>query len=270
MLLTMTSSSLAFSGSIPELYDRHLGPVLFEPYAVDLARRLPPGAARVLEIAAGTGRLTRQLLRTLPAAGALLATDLNEPMLARAAQLIADPRVTWRAADAQALPLGDGEFDAVVCQFGLMFAPDKPLALREMRRVLRKGGRLLLNTWDHLDRNEATKVLQDLALAAFPSDPPQFMQIPFSLPDREAVRALVADAGFTDVEVENVQCTAHSESAAHLATGMVRGNPLWNQLVERGVDAPAFEREVAAALAARFGDRPCSSPLSAHVVTASA
>ena len=96
------------------------------------------------------------------------------------------------------------------------------------------------------------------------------MRIPFSMPDREALRALVADAGFADVEVETVQCTGHSESATHLATGMVRGNPLWHQLVERGVDAPAFERTVAAALVARFGDRPCVSPLSAHVVTATA
>jgi len=266
----MTSSPTAFTGSIPELYDRHLGPVLFEPYAVDLARRLPPAATRVLEVAAGTGRVSRHLLGALPTSGTLLATDLNDTMLARAAQLISDARVTWRAADVQALPLGDGEFDAVVCQFGLMFVPDKPLAIREMRRVLRKGGRLLVSTWDHLDRNEATQVLQELAFSAFPGDPPLFMRIPFSMSDREALRALVADAGFADVEVETVQCTGHSESAAHLATGMVRGNPLWHQLVERGVDAPAFERAVAAALVARFGDRPCVSPLSAHVVTATA
>ena len=264
----MTSSSTAFVGSIPELYDRHLGPVLFEPYAIELARRLPPGTTRVLEVAAGTGRVTRHLLRALPAAGTLLATDLNDAMLVRAAQLITDPRVTWRAADAQALPLPDGELDAVVCQFGLMFVPDKPRALREMRRVLRTGGRLLLATWDQLERNAASKVLHELAIAAFPGDPPLFMLTPFSLPDREALRTLVADAGFADVEVETVECTGHSESAADLAIGMVRGNPLWNQIVERGIDAPAFERAVAAALAARFGEQPCRSPLSAHVVTA--
>ena len=264
----MTSSATAFVGSIPELYDRHLGPVLFEPYAIELAHRLPPGAARVLEIAAGTGRVSRQLLSALPAAGTLLATDLNEPMLARAAQLISDARVTWKGADAQALPVRDGEFDAVVCQFGLMFVPDKPLALREMRRVLKKGGTLLLDTWDTFERNEATKVLHELAFATFPDDPPLFMLTPFSLHDRDALRALVVDAGFARVEVETVPHTGVSESAADFAIGMVRGNPLWNQLVERGVDAPAFERAVSAALATRFGDRPCRSPLSAHVVTA--
>jgi len=155
-----------------------------------------------------------------------------------------------------------------VCQFGLMFVPDKPLALREMRRVLRTGGQLLLVTWDHLDHNVATKVLHELAVAAFPGDPPMFMLTPFSMPDREALRALVVEAGFSNVEVETVSHTGRAESAASLATGFVRGNPLWNQLVERGVDAPAFEAAVTAALAARFGDRPCDSPLSAHVVTA--
>ncbi|MCX5742727.1 MAG: methyltransferase domain-containing protein, partial [Proteobacteria bacterium] len=168
------ASTTAFVGSIPELYDRHLGPVLFEPYALDLVGRLPAGATRVLEVAAGTGRVSRHLLRALPAEGTLLATDLNEAMIARAQQLIADPRVTWQAADVQALPMGDGLFDAVVVQFGLMFVPDKPLALREVRRVLRPGGRLLLNTWDHLARNEATAILHHLAMEAFPDDPPRF------------------------------------------------------------------------------------------------
>lgn len=266
----MTSSPTAFTGSIPELYDRHLGPVLFEPYAIDLAHRIPPGATRVLEVAAGTGRVTRHLLQRLPADGSVLATDLNDAMLARAAQVITDARVTWRAADAQALPLGDGEFDAVVCQFGLMFVPDKPLALREMRRVLRAGGRLLLSTWDRFDRNEVTRLLHELVTAAFPGDPPTFMLTPFSMHDRDALRALVVAAGFGEVAVETVEAAGRSASAAELAIGLVRGNPLWNQLVERGVDAPAFERTVADALVARFGDQPCCSSLSAHVVTATA
>ncbi len=266
--IPMTSSTTAFHGAIPELYDRHLGPVLFEPYAIDLARRIPPGTTRALEVAAGTGRVSRHLLSALPADGRLLATDLNDAMLQRAAQLVTDARVTWQAADAQALPLPDGDFDVVACQFGLMFVPDKPLALREMRRVLRKGGRLLLNTWAHLDLNRATKVFQDLVMATFPTDPPLFLQTPFSMHDRDALRALVEEAGFAQVGVETVACTGRSESAAALATGLVRGNPLWGQLVERDVDAPTFEAAVTAELARWFGDRPCCSPLSAHVVTA--
>ena len=164
-----------FVGSIPELYDRHLGPVLFEPYARDLAARLPVGARSVLEIAAGTGRLTRHLLAALPAGVPLVATDLNEPMIAEGMRRIgADPRLSWQTADALALPFDSAGFDAVLCQFGLMFVPDKQQALREMRRVLAPGGALLLSTWDALERNGATAVLQAIVVEAFASDPPMF------------------------------------------------------------------------------------------------
>lgn len=262
------TSYTSFTGAIPELYDRHLGPVLFEPYAIELAGRVPRGVARILEVAAGTGRVSRHLAEALPPDGTLLATDLNDAMLAQAARVLADPRVTWRAADAQALPVDDGQFDAVVCQFGLMFVPDKALALREMRRALRPGGRLVLATWDRLERNPGTAQLHARVLATFPEDPPLFMLIPFSMGDADELRGLVAEAGFSDAAVETLERTGEAESAAHLATGFVRGNPLWNQLVERGVDATAFERAVTAELAAQFGDRPCRMPLSAHVVTA--
>lgn len=262
------SSATAFVGSIPELYDRHLGPVLFEPYARDLARRIPPGASRLLEVAAGTGRVTRHLLAALPASGTLLATDLNDAMIARGAALVSDPRLTWRQADAQALPVETATMDAVVCQFGLMFMPDKPRVLGEFRRCLRPGGALLLNTWDALSRNPMTEVLHELALAAFPEDPPVFMLTPFSMPDPSVLRALVVASGFSDVRVETVEATAAASSAADVTVGLVRGNPLWNQLVERGTDAPAFERAVREALVRRFGDQPCCSGLSAHVVTA--
>lgn len=261
-----------FTGAIPTLYDQHLGPVLFEPYARDLAARLPPGTRRVLEIASGTGRVTRQLLARLPADGTLLATDLSPAMLERAATAIAgDARVTFAPADAQALTIaGDGAFDVVACQFGLMFVPDKALALREMRRVLRPGGTLLLSTWDTLANNPATELLHALAGAACASDPPQFMLTPFSMTDPDALRALAASAGFAAVRVETVATTGEAVSAADLAHGFVRGNPLWHELVERGIDAAAFEQRVAEAVAARFGDAPSRMPQSAHVMTATA
>jgi ubiquinone/menaquinone biosynthesis C-methylase UbiE len=262
------SSVPRFAGPIPELYDRHLGPVLFEPYARNLAARIPTTTRRLLEIAAGTGRVTRHLLAALPAESELVATDLNEPMLDEARRRLADPRVRWRPADAQALPFDDGMFDVVACQFGLMFVPDKPLALREMRRVLHRGGTLLLNTWDDLARNAASAMLHQLALAELPADPPTFMRTPFSMPDPVALRALVEAAGFASVQVETVAQIGEATSAADFAIGLVRGNPLWNQLVERGIDADAFEVRVADALRNAYGDMPCRSPLSAHVVTA--
>ena len=258
-----------FVGSIPELYDRHLGPVLFEGYARELAQRLPEGARRVLEVAAGTGRVTRQLLAVLPADGELLATDLNEPMNVESKKQTAnDPRVSWRAADAQALPVPDASVDAVVCGFGLMFVPDRVGALREMKRVLVPGGIVLISTWNGLAENPASKVLHEMATAAFPDDPPVFMLTPFSMHDPHEHERLATEAGLRGIRVETVAKTGEAESAASLATGFVRGNPLWNQLSERGVDAPAFEARVTAELARRFGDRPCKTPLSAHVLTA--
>lgn len=263
------SSVTRFIGQIPEIYDRHLGPVLFEPYARDLAARVPPDARHVLEIAAGTGRVTRHLLGALPAEGELVATDLNEPMLAEAQRRIpADPRVRWLAADAQALPFPEGAFDVVACQFGLMFVPDKPRAIREIRRVLRPGGTLLLSVWDDVARNPGTRALQELAYAELPADPPTFMLVPFSMSDPVALHALVTGGGFGDVRVDTVVQTAEAPSAADLATGFVRGNPLWNQLVERSIDATAFQARVEARLAREFGAGPCRSALSALVVTA--
>jgi ubiquinone/menaquinone biosynthesis C-methylase UbiE len=263
------SSATRFVGQIPELYDRHMGPVLFEPYARDLAARIAPTTRRLLEIAAGTGRATRHLLGALRADGELVATDLNEPMIVEAQRrLPADPRLRWQTADAQALPFDASQFDVVACQFGLMFMPDKPVALRHMRRVLRRGGALLLSTWDDITRNPASKLLHELACAALPADPPTFMSTPFSMPDPSVLRALVEAAGFSTVRVDTVALIGEASSAADLATGFVRGNPLWNQLVERGIDAGAFQARVEDGLRRAFGDTPCRSSLSAQVVTA--
>jgi SAM-dependent methyltransferase len=250
-------SMVGFVGSIPELYDRHMGPVLFEPYADELVRRVPE-RARVLEVAAGTGRVTRKLAAR---GHEVVATDLNGPMLDEARRHV-EGNVTWQVADAQALPFPDASFDAVACAFGLMFPPDKPAVIREMRRVVRPGGKIVLSVWDSLANNPASKLLYDMAMELVPADPITFMGIPFSLHDVGALREL------TGGRVETVGILGVAESAASMATGFVRGNPLYNQLVERKVDAAAFEARIEAALADRFGDRPCRTPMSAHLVEA--
>lgn len=250
-------SIVGFSGSIPELYDRHMGPVLFEPYAKEFVDRIPE-RGRVLEVAAGTGRVTRQLAGR---GHEVVATDLNGPMLEEARHHV-EGNVTWQVADAQALPFPDASFDVVACAFGLMFVPDKPLALREFRRVLRPGGVIVLSVWDSLAANPASQLLHALACELMPADPPAFMALPFSLHDVAALRAL------TGGRIETVGILGVAESAASMATGFVRGNPLYNQLVERGVDAAAFQARIEAALAERYGDRPCRTPMSAHLVVA--
>jgi SAM-dependent methyltransferase len=257
-----------FAASIPETYETYFAPVLFEPYSQELARRIPSGATRILEIAAGTGRLSRRLLENMPARTELVVTDLQQPMLDVASSRIHDSRARFQRADMLELPFLDGSFDAVFCQFGLMFAPDKSVAMREMHRVLRPGGTLVLAVWDTLENNPASELLHRMAFALMPDDPPVFMAKPFSLGDPKELLALAAD--FATSKVDTVVLPGVSESAAHFATGLVRGNPLYSQLVERKLDADGFQAEVAAALAAEYGDSPCKSQLSAHVLTATA
>jgi ubiquinone/menaquinone biosynthesis C-methylase UbiE len=167
-----------------------------------------------------------------------------------------------------ALPVPDHSIDAVVCGFGLMFVPDKAQALREIKRVLAPGGILLATVWDEMAKNGYTVCLHQHAVAAFPDDPPVFMLTPFSMHDRHELERLATEAGLRGIRVDTVAKTGDAESAEHLAIGLVRGNPLWNQLSERGVDAAAFETKLIAEVVRRFGDRPCKGPLSAHVLTA--
>jgi ubiquinone/menaquinone biosynthesis C-methylase UbiE len=144
----MTSLDKQFTGSIPQMYQRFLVPLIFEPYARDLAERVAAvGPATVLETAAGTGVLTRALAARLPAQAQIVATDLNQPMLDLATLITpADARLTWRQADALALPFADQSFDVVACQFGVMFFPDRIRGYKEAFRVLKPGGRFMSGT----------------------------------------------------------------------------------------------------------------------------
>src|SRR5215467_4648332 len=202
----MTETDIIFAGSIPSLYDKYLGSVLFEPFADDLAKRLSKlSAGRVLETAAGTGIVTRALLRSLPASVSLAATDLNQPMLDHAAAQTSASNVTWQKVDAQSLPFPDGTFDAVVCQFGVMFFPDKPRAYREARRVLKPGGRFIFNVWDRIEDNEFSDVVSAVMAEMFPDDPPRFLaRTPEAAGEArrvaEAAKASVAKAAAEDAD----------------------------------------------------------------------
>ena len=270
-----SAADARFVDSVPDVYDRHLGPLLFEQYARDLATRLAASkhpVGRVLEIAAGTGILTEQLARQLPPETAIVATDLNPPMLAVAQRRLRDDasasRIEWREADATNLPFPDMSFDAVVCQFGVMFFPDKPRAARETHRVLAPGGRWLFNVWGGLAENPIARIAHETIASYFRDDPPQFYQVPFSMHDERATRELVAGAGFTDVSVTPVRFTAESPSAHHAAVGLVRGNPVLAAIEERGtVGADEIIEAVAAALARELGDKPTRAPMLAHAVS---
>jgi ubiquinone/menaquinone biosynthesis C-methylase UbiE len=264
----MASSSAAFHGSIPEFYDRHLGPAFFEPYAKDLVSRLPAKEANaVLEIACGTGIVTRQLRDRLPKETRLVASDLNRAMFEYAARKFkADEKVEWKEADAMALPFADQEFDAVICQYGFMFVPDKEAAFREAHRVLKSGGVLLFNVWDSLDHNEVPRLTHQTIASFFPQDPPKFYQVPFGYHDENVTRQALQNAGFAEIESSVVKLPCRSPSPQDFATGLVRGNPVSLEIEERGsADVETVEKAVANAIAKRFGDGPVEVPMQALV-----
>lgn len=174
--MSAPASDKTFAGSVPKLYEEYLVPLIFEPYARDLADRLRSRKlSRVLEIAAGTGVVTRHLASTLPESVSIVSTDLNQPMLDTAARIGTTRSVEWRQADAMQLPFGEGEFDAVVCQFGAMFFPDKSEAFSQARRVLKPEGVLLFNVWDRIEENEFADVVTTALASRFPDDPPRFL-----------------------------------------------------------------------------------------------
>jgi SAM-dependent methyltransferase len=267
----MSGADTVFAGSIPALYDSHLGPALFAPYADDLAQRARAETVRdVLEIAAGTGIVTRALRTALPPHVRIVATDLNEAMIRHAQAHSGAADVAWRRADAMSLPFGDAEFDLVVCQFGAMFFPDRVRAYREARRVLRPGGRFLFNMWTPIEDSEAVLIATQSVAAEFPGDPPSFFtRTPHGHGDPAAARADLHEAGFTAVDVSAVDGRGYAASALDLATGICQGSPLRNEIEER--DATRLEqitRTAADALAARFGEGPFETLTRAHVYDA--
>ena len=269
----MKDEHAQFAGSIPAAYDRYLGPVLFQTYAEDLVARLQvPENGSVLELACGTGVVTRELRNRLPSTARLFATDLNEPMFQHAAVKFAQGEaVEWRQADACNLPFGDAIFDAVVCQFGIMFVPDKALAAREARRVLKPGGVFLFNVWDAIEHNELCRIAHETIAGYFDKDPPAFYQVPFGYHDRDEIRRVLADAGFQNVRIDVVEKVSGATRAEDAATGLVQGNPVSVAIAERDPSLlPVITNAITAALTACFGEGELRAPLRAVVVEARA
>lgn len=267
------ASDAQFSGSVPELYERYLVPLIFQPYAVDLATRtaaLP--ARRVLEIAAGTGVVTRELASRLAQDVDIVATDLNPPMLAHAARIGTSRPVQWQPADAQQLPFADADFDAVVCQFGAMFFPDKAKAFAEMRRVLRPGGTLLFNVWDRIGDNVFADTVTAALAEVFPDDPPRFLaRTPYGYFDEADIARDLQAGGFTQPpRFDTVTFIARADNARTVALAFCEGTPLRNEIEARDASRLAQATDAAeAALIRDFGSGAVEGRIQACVVEVS-
>ena len=268
----MVATDKLFAGSIPEIYDRFLVPLIFEDYARDLADRLAKaGPQDLLETAAGTGVLTRAVAARLPVSTRITATDLNQPMLERAkARQPGNGRIAWKQADALALPFGDQSFDAVVCQFGVMFFPDRVAGYKEARRVLRTGGHFIFNVWDRISENDFADTVTQALADVFPDDPPRFMaRTPHGYHDVDEIRADLKAAGFASVSVDVVDARSKAPSPRDPAVAYCQGTPLRNEIEAR--DASRLEEattKAAEALARRFGNGAVDGRIRALVITA--
>ena len=268
----MVQEDKAFTGSIPALYDRYLGPMIFEPYADDLAARAKALApSHVLETAAGTGIVTQKLAEVLPEATRITATDLNQAMIDTAIAKFTSPRVGWQVCDATHLPFADASFDCVLCQFGIMFFPFKVQALQEARRVLRPGGTILFNVWDRIEVNPIFMTIADTIAARYPDDPPNFpRRTPYGHHDIQIMRGYLQEAGFDGIDAVVLSLPCHCPSPGEAAIAVCHGSPLRSEIEARdptGLDAAT--RAAGVAVAERFGDGPITSTMQAIVFTAS-
>jgi SAM-dependent methyltransferase len=223
---------------------------------------------RVLEVACGTGILTAELRAALGDGVQLMATDLNDPMLAHARSKPTAKAIDWQQADGTRLPTPDGSVDVVVCQFGYMFFPDKRAAFREAARVLAPGGRLFFSVWNKLDDNPSGQVLQEAVQALGGADPPTFYRVPFSYADEDVIREDLMQAGLETISFDRLVIDAAMPSPSDVATGLVRGTPMFVALSDRHADVDAIEREVARLLVERSATSPLTLRLDAKIITA--
>jgi ubiquinone/menaquinone biosynthesis C-methylase UbiE len=268
----MSETDKVFAGSIPGYYDRYLVPLIFESFAQDLAKRasaLSPSA--VLETAAGSGVVTRALTTRLSPDASYVVTDLNQPMLDYAAtRQVADSRISWRKADAQALPFEDAAFDLVCCQFGVMFFPDRQLGYREAKRVLKPGGCFLFNVWDHIEENVFANDVTNALAEVFPNDPPRFLaRTPHGYYDTTVIRSELEKAGFSSVAIETKAEQSRASSPRHPAVAYCQGTPLRNEIEARGASNLEAATDYAASkIASRHGTGEVAAKIQAHIIVA--
>jgi ubiquinone/menaquinone biosynthesis C-methylase UbiE len=256
-----------FSGSALKHYDQFYGPLFFEPYAIEVSNRIDPASVSIaLELAAGTGRVTRHLRKVLPGSAKLIASDINADILGLAKQKLKNENIDWQIIDAQQLPFEDNSIDLVVCYFGYMFVPDKAKAFAEAFRVLRPGGRLLFTTWDRLESNGASFVYRKIAEKYLSAVLPASFDLPVSMYDQVEIKELLQNAGFSKTFIEKSAKLSVSATAKHAAAGLTQTGPIYNEIMKQN---PAWVEEIKTSLEKelreKYGDAPMVAPMSAVI-----
>ena len=259
-----------FSGSIPAHYDQFLGPMFFEPYAIEVCTRIDPASVRfVLEIGSGTGRVTRHLRAVIPSRAKLVASDISPDMLAIAKEKLKELHIDWQIIDAQQLPFDDKTMDLVICCFGDMFVPDLPKAFAEAYRVLRDGGMLIFSTWDQLELNGASHTYRTIARNIPGVILPQNLNLPFSMTDHIAIKEILQVTGFSKIKIESIEKESIAESAKEAANALARSGFIYNEIMKRDPDLveqiiETLEKE----LGEKFGASPMIAPMKAVICQA--
>ena len=262
-----SSAPFDFSGDIPKHYDRFSGPMFFEPYAIEISNRIDPGSVAVaLELASGTGRVTRHLRNILLSTTKLIASDISHDMLAIAKEKLKALDISWEIIDANQLPFEDGSIDLVVCCFGYMFVPDKLKAFGEAYRVLRPGGMLLFTTWDKLELIGASNVYRNIAKKYLKDPLPESYNLPFSMNDESAIMQMLQEVGFSKISIEKINKLSISPTAKEASEGLTQGGVIYNAIMGQN---PEWIEEIKVLvekeLSERFGKAPMVAPMSAVI-----
>ncbi len=268
-MITKTTTPIAFSGDIPKYYDTYLGPMFFEPFAIDMADRISKVHPEyLLELACGSGRLTRLLPSVLSPEANIVATDINPAMVSFAKSKLQDAKIDWMEVDAVSLPFKDASFDCIAVQFGVMFYSDRKKAFKEALRVLKPGGTLIFSSWDEIKKNPMPFIVDEALKHFFPVDTPSFYSVPFSYFDEEAIKAELNQSGFEDVHIDLVKLNGYSKSPKDAAKGLIQGTPTVTAINDRDDEKlPQILDYLEEKIKSRFGSEALNVPLQALVVT---
>ena len=269
--MIIQKKDISYSGTIPANYEKYLGPMFFEPYAKVMSERTWYSyPQKVLELACGTGRLTRRLISEMPVESELTISDINTEMLREGKRYIqnGNSRLEWKVIDAAEIPYEDDTFDCIVCQFGVMFFCDRQKAFKEIYRTLKPGGKFIFCVWNEITDNPLARIADNVLKYYFSENTPPFYSVLYSYNDAEIIKKDLSQGGFGEIMIENCELSGYSESARHSAQGLVEGTPAISAIQERDITKlPFIMQKMISDITLEFGENDLSIPLSAKVVT---